>query len=429
MDHFVYRDGQLYAENVPVSRIAAEVGTPTYVYSKATLLTHYRRVSEAFAPLKPIICYSIKSLPNLQILKTLVGEGAGMDVTSGGELFRALSAGCSPSKIFFAGVGKTDNEIREALRSNIRAFNVESEEEFWNLDRLAGEMNKTAHAALRVNPGLQNRSTHTKTFTARKEDKFGINIERAGNFYRQASKAKNVRLHGLHLHLGSPIKFTEPYAEGISKALALIDELAKDGIRIETLDIGGGFAAFYEGNEAPAFLEYAAEIVPLLRERVEKGLQIIMEPGRSLACNAGILLTQVQYTKTAGEKKYVIIDGAMNDLIRPTLYESYHFIWPTNPGAGSVPPNRTSTLRVEGDQKVDVVGPICESGDYLAKERYMAPAKRGDLLAVFSAGAYGMSMSSNYNTRPRAAEVLVDDDKYTIIRRRETYQELIANEL
>ena len=429
MDHFVYRDGQLYAENVPVSRIAAEVGTPTYVYSKSTLITHYRRVSEAFAPLKPMICYSVKSLPNLNILKTLLGEGAGMDVTSGGELFRALSAGCSPDKIFFAGVGKTDNEIREALRSNIRAFNVESEEEFWNLDRLAGEMNKTAHAALRVNPGLQNRSTHTKTFTARKEDKFGINIERAGNFYRLASKAKNVRLHGLHLHLGSPIKFTEPYAEGISKALALIDELAKDGIRIETLDTGGGFAAFYEGNEAPAFLEYAAEIVPLLRERVEKGLQIIMEPGRSLACNAGILLAQVQYTKTAGEKKYVIIDGAMNALIRPTLYESYHFIWPTNPGAGLVPPNRTSALRLDGDQKVDVVGPICESGDYLAKERYMAPAKRGDLLAVFSAGAYGMSMSSNYNTRPRAAEVLVDGDTYTIIRRRETYQELIANEV
>ncbi|MGN6371077.1 MAG: diaminopimelate decarboxylase [Phycisphaerae bacterium] len=432
MDHFVYRDGELFAENVPVSRIAAEVGTPTYIYSKATLLTHYRRIAEAFAALKPIICYSIKSLPNVNLLRTLVGEGAGMDVTSGGELFRALKAGCSPSKIFFAGVGKTDKEIREGLQAGgegVRAFNVESEEEFWNLDRIAGELNKTAHAALRVNPDLQNRSTHTKTFTARKEDKFGINIDRAGNFYRQAMKAKNVRLHGLHLHVGSPIKFTEPYSEAITKALALIDELAKDGIRIETLDLGGGFAAFYEGNEAPAFIEYAAAIVPLLRERVEKGLQIIMEPGRSIACNSGILLAQVQYTKAAGSKKYVITDAAMNDLIRPTLYESYHFIWPANPGNALTPPNRTSTLRVEGDEKVDIVGPVCESGDYLAKDRYMAPAKRGDLMAVFSAGAYGMSMSSNYNSRLRAAEVLVDGDAFTVIRKRETYQDLVANEV
>ncbi|HVS73757.1 MAG TPA: diaminopimelate decarboxylase [Phycisphaerae bacterium] len=432
MDHFHYINGQLFAENVPVSKIARDVGTPTYIYSKATLLTHYRRIADAFAALKPTICYSVKSLPNVNLLKLLVAEGSGMDVTSGGELFRALKAGCSPDKIFFAGVGKTDHEIREALAHNIRAFNVESEEEFWNLDRIAGELGKTAHAALRVNPGLQNRSTHTKTFTARKEDKFGINIDRAANFYRQASKerggAKNVRLHGLHLHLGSPIKFTEPYAEGITKALALIDELAKDGIKIETLDTGGGFAAFYEGNEAPAFVEYAATIVPLLQERVQNGLQIIMEPGRSIACNAGILLAQVQYTKAAGEKKYVIIDAAMNDLIRPTLYESYHFIWPANPGPAMVPPNRTSALRVGGDEKVDIVGPICESGDYLAKNRYIAPATRGDLLAIFSAGAYGMSMSSNYNSRPRAAEVLVDNDSFTLIRQRESYEDLLHNE-
>jgi diaminopimelate decarboxylase len=428
MDHFTYRNHELFVENIPVARIAKEVGTPTYIYSKATLTTHYRRIAEAFSSLHPLICYSVKSLPNLSILKTLIAEGAGIDVTSGGELFRALKAGCSPDKIFFAGVGKTDHEIREGLNANVRAFNVESEEEFWNLDRIAGELHKTAHAALRVNPDLQNRSTHTKTFTARKEDKFGINIDRAANFYRLAAKAKNVRLHGLHLHVGSPIKFTEPYAEAITKALALIDELAQDGIVIETLDTGGGFAAFYEGNEAPAFLEYAATIVPLLRERVEKGLQVIMEPGRSIACNAGILLAQVQYTKAAGAKKYVIVDAAMNDLIRPTLYESYHFIWPT---VGTTPPNRQSNLRVEGggDEKVDIVGPICESGDYLAKDRYLPITRRGDLLAIFSAGAYGMSMSSNYNSRPRAAEVLVDGDSYSIIRKRETYEDLIANEL
>jgi diaminopimelate decarboxylase len=427
MDHFVYKSGQLFVENVPVARIAEKVGTPTYVYSRATLVTHFRRIAEAFAALKPTICYSIKSCGNFNLVKTLVSEGSGMDVTSGGELFRAMKAGCDPQKIFFAGVGKTDREIKEALAAGIGTFNIESEEEFWNLDRLAGEMGKIAHAALRVNPDLQNRSTHTKTFTARKEDKFGINIDRAANFYRLASKAKNVRLHGLHLHVGSPIKFTEPYAEAITKALALIDELSRDGIKIETLDTGGGFAAFYEGNEAPSFLEYAGTIVPLLKDHVEKGLRIILEPGRSIACNAGILLTQALYTKAAGAKKYVIIDAAMNDLIRPTLYESYHFIWPTQPTV--VPPNRTSALRVEGDEKVDVVGPICESGDYLATERYLPPVKRGDLMAIFSAGAYGMAMSSNYNARPRAAEVLVDGDDFTVIRRRETYDDLIRNEI
>jgi diaminopimelate decarboxylase len=429
MDYFAYRNGELFAENVPVSEIAAASGTPTYVYSKATLVGHYRRIAEAFAALNPLICYSIKSCGNVHIVKTLVAEGSGMDVTSGGELFRALQGGCDPSKIFFAGVGKTDKEIREALQAKIGTFNIESEEEFWNLDRIAGEMGVVAHGALRVNPDLQNRTTHNKTFTARKEDKFGINIDRAGEFYFQASKAKNVRLHGLHLHIGSPIKLTEPYAEAITKALKLIDDLASDGIQIETLDIGGGFAAFYEGNEAPPFTAYADAIVPLLKDRVAKGLKIIMEPGRSIIANAAILLAQVQYTKQAGAKKYVIIDAAMNDLIRPTLYESYHFIWPANPGASHTPASRLSTLRIGGDEKVDVVGPICETGDYLAKDRYLPPVKRGDLVAVFTAGAYGMAMSSNYNARSRAAEVLVEGDTFTTIRRRETYEDLVKNEL
>ncbi len=429
MDHFQYRDGNLFAEDVPLARIAAEVGTPAYIYSKATLVTHYRRIAEAFAAISPTICYSIKSCGNINIVKTLVAEGSGMDVTSGGELFRALKAGCDPQKIFFAGVGKTDREIREALAANIGTFNIESEEEFWNLDKLAGEMGVTAHGALRVNPDLQNRTTHNKTFTARKEDKFGINIDRAGDFYRLASKAKHVRLHGLHLHIGSPIKFTEPYAEAIVKALALIDSLAKDGLTIETLDIGGGFAAFYEGNEAPPFTAYADAIVPLLKDRVAKGLRIIMEPGRSIIANAAILLAQVQFTKKAGEKKYIIIDAAMNDLIRPTLYESYHFMWPTAPAAVLVPQSRLSSQRTSGDEKVDVVGPICETGDYLAKDRYLPTLKRGDLLAIFSAGAYGMAMSSNYNARPRAAEVLVDGGNFHIIRQRETYDDLIRGEV
>ena len=434
MDDFVYREGQLFAGQVPVSRIAADVGTPVYIYSKATLLGHYRRIAEAFAVLSPTICYAIKSCSNLAICRTLIEAGSGMDVTSGGELFRALKAGCDPDSIFFAGVGKTDREISEALDARIGTFNVESEEEFWNLDRIAGQKGVTAAVALRVNPDLQNRSTHNKTFTARKEDKFGVNIDRAADFYRQASKAKHARLHGLHLHIGSPIKFTEPYAEAVTKALALIDDLATSGIAIETLDIGGGFAAFYEGNEAPPFSAYAEAIVPLLRDRVKNPapgrtpLKIILEPGRSIVANAAILLAQVQYTKQAGSKRYVIVDAAMNDLIRPTLYESYHFLWPAHPGTTAIPPSRQSTLRMIGDEKVDVVGPICESGDYLAKDRYIPPMKRGDLLAIFSAGAYGMAMSSNYNARPRAAEVLVDGNQFSTIRQRETYEDLIRGE-
>lgn len=431
MDSFSYRNGDLFAEDVPVSRIADEVGTPTYIYSKATFLGHYHRIADAFAELKPLICYSIKSCGNVHLVKHLVEAGSGCDVTSGGELYRALKAGCDPKKIVFAGVGKTDKEINEALSAGngIGWFNIESEEEFWNLDRLAGEKGVTANGALRVNPDVANKGgTHAKTFTGKKETKFGVDIDRAAAFYRQAHQAKHARLNALHLHIGSPIKVTEPYVDAITKALALIDELAKDGIIIDTLDIGGGFAAFYEGNEAPPFTAYADAIVPLLKDRVAKGLKVILEPGRSISCNSAILLARVQYTKQGGTKKFIIIDAAMNDLIRPTLYESYHFIWPANPIAALTPPNRLSSLRTPNDQKVDIVGPICESGDYLAKDRYLPVMKRGDLLAVFSAGAYGMAMASNYNARTRAAEILVDGNTYQVIRRRETYEDLLRSE-
>lgn len=444
MDHFQYHDGELYCEAVPVAKIAAEYGTPVYVYSKATFVEHYHRVARAFAPLHPIICYSIKSCGNLNLLKLLQAAGSGFDVTSGGELYRALQAGGDPAKIVFAGVGKTDREINEALDAGegkgIGWFNIESEEEFWNLDRLAGLKGVTARGALRVNPDIENKAgTHVKTFTGKKETKFGVDIDRAGAFYRQAARAKHAKLNALHLHIGSPIKLTQPYVEAITKALALMDELASEGIVIDTLDIGGGFAAFYEGNEAPPAAAYAEAIVPLLQARVAKGLKVILEPGRSISCNSAILLTQVQYTKVGGTKKFVIVDAAMNDLIRPTLYEAYHFIWPTSVGSESVdkgdtgdsrvPANRLSTLRVKGDEMVDVVGPICESGDYLAKDRYLPGLQRGDLLAVFSAGAYGMAMASNYNARPRAAEILVDGETCHVIRRRETYQDLVNPEL
>lgn len=426
MDHFKYSNGQLFAEDVAVADIISQVGTPTYIYSRGTLTAHYQRLVQAFAALNPTVCYSIKSCGNLAILRALSELGSGFDVVSGGELFRALQAGGKPSEIVFAGVGKTDAEINEALDAKILLFNIESEAEFWNIDRICGDRQQPARAALRVNPDVTSAGTHQKTLTGKKETKFGVDIDRAAEFYRQASKAKHLTLSGLHLHIGSPIKTTEPYVDAINKALALIDELAREGIVIDTLDIGGGYAAFYEGNEAPSAVDYAAAIVPLLQGRK---LKIILEPGRSISCNAGILISRVTYTKQGGSKHFVIVDAAMNDLIRPTLYESYHFIWPVNPGVAAEPASRGSELRTPGDQKVDVVGPVCESGDYLAKDRYLPTVKRGDLLAVFSAGAYGFAMSSQYNARPRAAEVLVNGKNWTVIRRRETYQDLIAAEL
>jgi len=426
MDHFTYRDGQLFAEDVAVADIVSHIGTPTYIYSQHTLTAHYQRLAEAFAPLNATICYSIKSCGNLAILRTLAELDSGFDVVSGGELFRALKSGGKPSAIVFAGVGKTDVEINEALDADILLFNIESEEEFWNIDRICGQRQKTARAALRVNPDVASAGTHQKTLTGKKETKFGVDIDRAGAFYRQAAKAKNLALSGLHLHIGSPIKSTQPYVDAITKALALIDELGREGIVIDTLDIGGGYAAFYEGNEAPSAADYAGAIVPMLQGR---RLKIILEPGRSISCNAGILVSRVTYTKQGGSKYFVIADAAMNDLIRPTLYESYHFIWPVKPGTNLQPPNRSSDLRTPDDQKVDVVGPVCESGDYLAKDRSLPKLNRGDLLAVFSAGAYGFAMSSQYNARPRAAEVLVSGKKWKVIRRRETYQDLIAAEI
>jgi len=425
MDDFKYKNGELYCEDVSISEMVHSAGTPLYVYSRSTLAGHYHRIAEAFAPLHPLICYSIKSCGNLEILRTLQGCGSGFDVVSGGELFRALKAGADPKTIVFAGVGKTDQEINEALETGIGWFNVESEEEFWNLDRLAGLGGIQVRAALRVNPDVASAGTHQKTFTGKKETKFGVDIERAFDFYLRAAPAAHARLNAMHLHIGSPIKTVQPYVDAITKALDLMGRLRQRGISVDTLDIGGGFAAFYEGNEAPSASDYAAQIVPLLKD---KNLRVILEPGRSISCNAGVLISRVQYTKQGGSKNFVIVDAAMNDLIRPTLYESYHFIWPVAPGPQLMPPNRLSTLRTPDDRKVDVVGPICESGDYLAQDRYLPHLKRGDLLAVFSAGAYGFSMSSQYNARPRAAEVLVDGKKWKLIRRRESYQDLIAGE-
>jgi diaminopimelate decarboxylase len=425
MDHFNYRDGQLFCENVPAGRIAEEVGTAVYVYSKATLLHHYRQVRDAFAELNPTICYSIKSSGNINLCRVLAAEGCGFDVTSGGELFRALQAGGDPKKMIYAGVGKTDREIRDAIDVGIAAFNLESEAEIENVDRIAGEMNKPAIGAIRINPDVDAK-THAKTTTGVKGNKFGVDIERAERVFEQYRGLKHLRIAGVHVHIGSPVYAIEPYVDAVTKMTALVDRLTARGHKIEWLDLGGGFAVNYKNpNQALPVTEHAKALVPLLRGKPYK---IAFEPGRYISGNSAILLTRVLYRKTSGEKKYVIVDAGMNDLIRPTLYESYHHVWPVRPDAANVFPTRDEAQRPVGGEVVDVVGPICESGDYLAKDRPLPVTQRGDLLAVFTAGAYGFAMSSNYNNRPRLPEVLVDGDGYKVIRRRETYEDLVAAE-
>jgi diaminopimelate decarboxylase len=425
MDHFHYQSGELYCEQVPVAAIAAQVGTPTYVYSKATLLHHYRQIIQAFAPINIAVHYAIKTCGNLHICRLLAEQGSGFDVTSGGELFRALDVSSDPKKIIYAGVGKTDAEIIQALRAGISAFNIESEEEALNIDRIAGMMNLTAIGAIRVNPDVDAK-THHLTTTGRKGNKFGIDLDRAPAVFDELASLKHLKLRGIHMHIGSAGYEVQPYVEAVTRINDLVDRLIAKGHKIETFDLGGGFGASYERpGQARPIAEYAQALLPLLRGRPYR---VAMEPGRYIAGNAGILLTQVLYRKTGGQKSFVIVDGAMNDLIRPVLYDSYHFIWPTKPDAQNVPTSRDRELEPVNGETVDVVGPICESGDFLAQDRPLPRTKRGDLLAVFTAGAYGFSMSSNYNNRPRAAEVLVDGATFKVIRRRETFEDLVRAE-
>jgi len=424
MDHFAYRDGELYCEDVPVRRVADAVGTPTYVYSSATLTQHYRQIAAAFAELDPVICYSIKSCQNIHVIRLLAGQGAGMDVVSGGELYRALKAGAEPGKIVFAGVGKTDREIVEAIDAKIGWFNVESEAELANLIEIAAGRRATIRAALRVNPDVDPQ-THRHTTTGMRETKFGVDLERARGVFKEFGPNQSVKLCGIHLHIGSPVNTVEPYVEAIKKALGLIEELGRDGFSIELINVGGGFGANYEDDEAPPPSAYAQRIVPLLRGR---NLEVILEPGRSITANAGILLTRTIYLKGSGDKQFVIVDGAMTDLIRPVLYDAYHFIWPVRPGAGFTPSRRRRDAAPAGTVRVDIVGPVCETSDFLGRDRQLPPVSRGDLLAVFTAGAYGFVMASHYNSRPNAAEVLVEGSTFRTIRRRETYADLIAPE-
>jgi diaminopimelate decarboxylase len=424
MDYFEYKEGNLFAENVSVETIAREVGTPVYIYSKATFKEHLQKIQQAYSQIDTTICYSVKACGNINILKFMAGAGSGFDIVSGGELYRVMQAGGDPSQIVFAGVGKTDSEIIEALDANIGYFNIESEAELENLIRLALQQGKQTKAALRVNPDVEYK-THAFLKTGKKETKFGVDIERALKVFSDYGDNAAVSLCAIHVHLGTGGKKIDPYVEAVKKALPLIDQLRSKGHTIEAIDLGGGYGADYESNTVPSAAEYASGIVPLLKD---KNIKLILEPGKSICANAGIMLTRVLYIKRGGRKKFIIVDAGMNDLIRPSLYDAFHFIWPAKVDEKFVPPQREKDLQLEGAEVVDIVGPICEGADFFAKDRALPPAERGDLVSVFTAGAYGFTMSSNYNARGRAAEVLVDGDKFSVIRKRETYEDLITME-
>ncbi len=424
MDYFNYKNGDLFAEQVNVKDIAEAVGTPVYIYSKATFEDHLRKIQTAYSPLDTTICYSVKACGNIHILRFLAGLGSGFDVVSGGELYRVVQAGGDPSNVVYAGVGKTDTEIVEALDAKIGYFNIESEAELENLIAIAGRRGAKTKAALRINPDVEYK-THAYIKTGKKETKFGVDIERAINIFEKFGSDENVDLCAVHVHLGSGGKTIDPYVDAVQKILPVIDELRQRGHTVETLDLGGGYGADYESNSVPSASQYAEGLIPLLKD---KDLKLILEPGKSICANAGIMLTRTLYTKQGGSKRFVIVDAGMNDLIRPSLYQAFHFIWPAKVEERFLPARREKNLVVDGTEVVDVVGPICESADFLAKGRALPPVQRGDVLAVFTAGAYGFTMSSNYNARGRTPEVLVDGDTFTVIRKRETYDDLIALE-
>ena len=411
MHLFKYRAGELYAEDVPVRELADRYRTPLYIYSYNTLLRHFKAYDEAFNDYPHIICFAVKSNPNTAILRLFANNGGGADIVSGGELFVALRAGIPSHKIVYAGVGKTEDEIRYALRSKILMFNVESGDELREIDRVAGEMRMKARIALRINPDIDP-ETHPYISTGLRKHKFGIPIEDALEYYKIASRLKNIKVIGVHKHIGSQITKVSPFVDALKRILLLIDALSAQGVGIQYLDIGGGLGISYKDEEPPVPKDLAKQLIPLLEGRK---LTLIMEPGRSILGNAGILVTKTLYLKEGTDKEFIVVDAGMNDLIRPSLYDAYHHI-------DSVV--RRKRAKILGD----VVGPICESGDFLAKERELSRVKQGEYLAVMSAGAYGFSMSSNYNSRPRAAEVLVKGKEHVLIRKRETYDDLVRNE-
>jgi diaminopimelate decarboxylase len=411
MHKFAYRDNELYCEGVPVARIAEEVGTPFYLYSMGTLLEHYRRLDAAFARLPHLICYSVKANSNQAVLRALQREGAGADIVSGGELYRALLAGIPAERMVYAGIGKTAEEIRYALEAGILMFNVESGQELEALSRAAGEAGKTASIALRVNPDVDPR-THPYIATGLKEAKFGLGVEDALREYRKAAGLPNVEVVGIHQHIGSQITEVDPFRESLEKVGELVELLKGEGIEIKYLNIGGGFGIPYQGEDVPVPDDYARALTPLLQAT---GCTVILETGRMIVGNAGILVSKVLYRKRSGEKLFLVVDAAMNDLIRPSLYGSFHEIRPVFEQGREM-------------EKADVVGPVCETGDFLARERELPRMEPGELLAVMSAGAYGFTMSSNYNSRRRCPEVMVAGDRFAVVRDREDWSDLVRGE-
>jgi diaminopimelate decarboxylase len=411
MHHFQYKGNELYAEEVAVREIAEKVGTPVYIYSHATLERHYRAMDEAFAAVPHTICYSMKANSNLAVLKTFFNLGGGVDIVSGGELYRALAAGVEPQKVVYSGVGKKDEEIEYALNTGILMFNVESEEELDRIDQAAGRLGKKAGIAIRVNPDVDP-ETHPYITTGLKKAKFGINIERSLEQYKRAARMSNLDVIGIDCHIGSQLTKVTPFVDTIKKLKRLIEGLKESGITLRYFDLGGGLGITYSDEAPPLPAEYGSAITA---ETKDLGLHLLFEPGRNLVGNAGIMVGKCLYTKRGEEKNFVIVDAAMNDLARPSLYGSYHGV---------------QAVRKDQDGAIvaDIVGPICESGDFLAKDREMPAFRQGDLLAFMSAGAYGFAMSSNYNSRPRAAEVMVKGDAYQVVREREKVEDLVRGE-
>ncbi|HSF10257.1 MAG TPA: diaminopimelate decarboxylase [Nitrospirales bacterium] len=412
MHDFHYQGDGLFCEEVPIRQITEQVGTPCYIYSHRTLIRHFHAFDQAFNAIPHIVAFAMKANSNLTVLRLLAKEGCGADIVSGGELFRALTAGMAPNKIVFAGVGKSKEEIQYALESDILMFNVESPGELQQINEVAGSMGLRAKVALRINPDIDPQ-THPYISTGLKKSKFGIGADRALEEFDAAGNLPHIEVVGVHSHIGSQLTQVTPFVDALKKAVALIQTLQAKGVHIQYLNIGGGLGITYSDETPPHPKELAEAISPLLQS---VSCQIIMEPGRSIVGNAGILVTKVLYNKASADKHFVIVDAAMNDLLRPSLYDAHHDIQP-------VLKKESSAVNT-----VDVVGPICESGDFLAKDRKMPHSQPGDLLAVMSAGAYGFTMASNYNSRPRVPEVLVKGKDITVIRKRESYEDLIRGE-
>jgi diaminopimelate decarboxylase len=413
MHEFKFKNNLLYCEDVPVRDLVKKYNTPLYVYSYNTFIGHFLKLKAAFRQVNPLICYSVKANSNLAILRALVARGAGLDIVSGGELFRALKAGCDPAKIVYASVGKTDAEIEGAIRKGIKFFNVESLPELENINRIAGRLHKITNVAIRINPDVAPKTHHYIT-TGKLTNKFGIDFATARKVLLLSRKLRHVNISGIHIHIGSQITDGAPFLEAIRKVVAFISQLKLKGVNIEYLNIGGGLGIIYQNEKPQTADQFARKVLPVLKD---SGLKIIMEPGRFIIGSAAILAVKVLYIKKTPLKNFMIVDTGMNDLIRPALYDAHHEIVPLKTPAS----NKT--------MKVDVVGPICESGDFLAKARNLPVTKEGDFLAVMCTGAYGFSMASNYNSRRRPAEVLIKGNRVKLIRKREGLEDLIRNEI